>query len=123
MTYAVRITTESQYSPERSTPLKGLWFFVYRIRIENQSQVPLQLMTRHWLITNAEGEVSEVRGPGVVGQQPRLEPGDAFEYVSACPLNTPFGTMRGSYQMVTDEGEDVDVPVPLFQLIQPHGLN
>jgi ApaG protein len=121
--HRIQISVETQYAPERSAPLKGFWFFLYRIQIENIGGEPLKLLNRHWIITNAEGQVSEVRGAGVVGQQPRLEPGQGFSYVSACPLNTPFGTMRGSYEMITDDGEEVIVPIPLFHLMQPHALN
>lgn len=119
----VHIRVETQFSAERSAPMKGFWFFIYRIEIENRGGAALQLMSRHWVITNAEGQVSEVRGDGVVGQQPRIGPGESFEYVSACPLNTPFGSMRGTYHMVTDEGEEVPIPIPTFHLMQPHGLN
>ncbi len=107
---------QSEYIPERSEPERNLYFFAYHIRITNQGEMPARLVTRHWIITNAEGRVEEVKGPGVVGETPRLEPGETFEYSSFCPLSTPMGTMHGSYQMVTDDGRSFDAKIDPFTL-------
>lgn len=122
-TRGVRVRVESYYVPERSDPARGEWFFAYRIRISNEGSRAVQLLSRHWTITDAHGRVEEVRGQGVVGEQPRLEPGAAFEYTSFCPLATPFGTMRGSYRMVTENGESFDAEIAPFALAQPHGVH
>ncbi len=102
-TQGVRVQVRARYSAEHSDPQRSQWFFLYTIRIANEGERPVQLLTRHWTITDATGHVEEVRGPGVVGVQPRLEPGEDFEYTSGCPLQTPFGSMEGSFQMVTEE--------------------
>ena len=122
-TRGVEVNVQSSYVPERSQPTQGRWFFAYRIRIKNRGKVPVQLLNRHWVITDAHGEVEEVRGPGVVGEQPHLEPGESFEYTSFCPLATPFGTMEGSYEMVTGEGERFWAKVGAFTLSQPLSVN
>lgn len=122
-TEGVRIDVTSWYAPERSSPIRNLWFFVYSIRIENAGRATVTLRRRHWIITNAEGEVQEVEGEGVVGEQPTLAPGEAFEYTSACTLSTPFGTMRGTYQMERERGEAFHAIVPTFRLTQPHAVN
>jgi ApaG protein len=122
-TRGVEVNVQSSYVPERSQPTQGRWFFAYRIRIKNRGKVPVQLLNRHWVITDAHGEVEEVRGPGVVGEQPHLEPGESFEYTSFCPLATPFGTMEGSYEMVTGEGERFWAIVGAFTLSQPLSVN
>ena len=96
-TRGVEVKVQANYVVERSQPAQGRWFFSYRIRITNQGPEPIQLLNRHWVITDAHGEVEEVRGPGVIGEQPQLETGETFEYTSFCPLATPFGTMEGSY--------------------------
>ncbi len=119
----VHISVQSRYSSERSAPQKNMWFFFYHIRIVNEASQPVRLLSRHWLITNADGVVSEVHGAGVVGEQPYLSPGQAFEYTSACPLDSPFGTMRGSYTMIADDGTNFDVEIPAFTLCQPHAIN
>ncbi len=123
-TQGVRVQVRARYSAEHSDPLRSHWFFLYTIRIVNEGDQPVQLLTRHWVITDATGHVEEVRGPGVVGVQPRLEPGEDFEYTSGCPLQTPFGSMEGSFQMVTEE-EDAgfDAEVARFELREPHGLH
>ena len=105
VTRGIRISVETQYDPTRSSPQQSQWFFLYTIRITNEGPVTAQLMTRHWIITDATGHVEEVKGPGVVGEQPVLAQGQSFEYTSGCPLATPFGSMRGSYQMTTADGE------------------
>jgi ApaG protein len=116
VTRGVRVSVESQYSSSRSNPKRGLWFFVYNIRIENVGEQTVQLLARHWRITDAHGKLEEVRGPGVVGQQPTLAAGEAFEYSSGCPLKTPFGSMQGTYEMTTDSGELFEVTIPPFAL-------
>ncbi len=98
-------------------------FFLYRIRISNNGPDPVQLLNRHWVITDANGNVEEVRGPGVIGEQPQLAPGESFEYTSFCPLSTPFGTMEGSYEMVTEQGEHFLANIGLFTLSQPMAVN
>ena len=122
-TRGVRVKVASQYVPERSNPAQSEYFFAYRIRIANEGAQTVQLLSRHWIITDAHGQVEEVRGPGVVGEQPVLEPGALFEYTSACPLETPFGSMRGSYQMVTDAGDAFDAEIGAFSLSQPYAIN
>jgi ApaG protein len=122
-THDILVQVESTFVPERSNPLQRSFFFSYRIRIANESERVVQLIGRHWIITDANGEVEEVVGPGVVGEQPILAPGEAFEYTSFCPLPTPFGTMRGSYRMVTESGDDFDVEIAEFELSQPLTLN
>jgi ApaG protein len=122
-TRGILVDVESTFIPERSEPLRRRWFFAYHIRISNQGDRAVQLISRHWVITDAHGEVEEVVGPGVVGEQPTLAPGEAFEYTSFCPLPTPFGTMRGSYQMVTHDGEGFDVEIAPFELSQPLPVN
>ena len=119
----IEVTVRSSYVPERSQPVEGRWFFSYRIRISNRSQVPVQLLNRHWVITDAHGRVEEVRGPGVIGEQPLMAPGDSFEYTSFCPLGTPFGTMEGSYEMVTEDGERFWARIGRFTLSQPLAVN
>lgn len=122
-TRGILVEVESSFVPERSEPLRQMWFFAYRIRIANQGNHIVQLVSRHWIITDARGEVEEVSGPGVVGEQPILAPGESFEYTSFCPLPTPFGSMRGSYQMVIRDGEAFDVEIAPFELSQPLPVN
>lgn len=122
-TRGVAVTVQASYVAERSQPLEGRWFFAYRIRIHNRGQVPVQLVSRHWVITDAHGNVEEVRGPGVVGEQPLLAPSESFEYTSFCPLETPFGTMEGSYEMVTEDGERFWAKIGQFTLSQPLAVN
>ena len=122
-TRGILVEVDSTYVPERSEPLRRRWFFAYHIRITNQGDEVVQLISRHWVITDAHGEVEEVVGPGVVGEQPTLAPGEAFDYTSFCPLPTPFGTMRGSYQMVTRDGEAFEVEIASFELSQPLPVN
>lgn len=122
-TRGVRIQVRSRYVPERSSPEHGAWFFAYTVLITNDGDTTVQLLSRHWIITNADGHVEEVRGPGVVGAQPVLGPGESFEYTSACPLPTAFGTMHGSYQMVTEDGERFDADIAPFSLNMPYAVN
>ena len=123
VTRGIRISVETQYDPTRSSPQQSQWFFLYTIRITNEGPVTAQLMTRHWIITDATGHVEEVKGPGVVGEQPVLAQGQSFEYTSGCPLTTPFGSMRGSYQMTTADGERFDAEVAEFILREPHAMH
>jgi ApaG protein len=123
VTRGVRVHVRSEYAPERSQPSKNQWFFLYTITISNEGGETVQLLTRHWIITDATGHVEEVRGPGVVGKQPILRPGEAFEYTSGCPLTTPFGTMEGTYQMATDGGERFDAVVAQFTLSEPYTIH
>jgi ApaG protein len=123
VTHGVRVSVRARYLPERSNPGESEWFFVYTINIANESDRTVQLMSRHWLITDAEGKVEEVRGPGVVGQQPILGPGESFEYTSACPLVTPFGVMEGTYQMVAQGGDRFDIAIAPFSLHEPYAIN
>ena len=107
------------FLPEQSEPAKGRWFWTYHIRIENESDGAIQLLHRHWTITDGRGGKHEVRGEGVVGEQPVIEPGASYDYVSGCPLHTPTGAMEGSYRMIGEDGSSFDVQIPRFQLIGP----
>jgi len=98
LTNGIRVRVHSVYVPERSDPEQGHWFFAYRVDIANEGSESAQLVSRHWIITDANGHVEQVRGPGVVGEQPVLQPGESFQYTSACPLPTPVGTMHGTYR-------------------------
>jgi len=121
--YEISIEAHSQYVAEQSDPGEGRFVFAYTIAISNVGTVPAQLISRHWLITDAEGQVQEVRGLGVVGQQPLLKPGERFEYSSGCALATPVGTMKGSYQMVAEDGAQFDAAIPEFVLSMPRTLH
>ena len=114
--YALRVDVQPQYLPEQSAPEQGLYGFAYTITIVNTGDVPAQLISRHWVITNELGEIEEVKGLGVIGQQPLLKPGESFEYTSGCRLRTPSGTMQGSYFCVAEDGERFEVEIPLFVL-------
>jgi ApaG protein len=122
-TRGIRVKVESEFVPDRSDPNNGEFFFAYTVKIENHGSEPVRLLSRHWIITDGMGKEQEVRGPGVVGKQPRLEPGEAFEYTSACPLTTQIGSMHGSYRMVTDSGETFDAKIAPFTLAIPGALN
>lgn len=122
-TNGVCIEVDARYSAEHSAPHLSQWFFLYTIRIRNLSDETVQLLSRHWVITDATGRVEEVRGAGVVGEQPVLEPGASFEYTSGCPLHTPFGWMRGRYEMVAGGQRHFDAEIAAFELRQPHALN
>jgi ApaG protein len=119
VTNGVRVSVESEYVPTRSDPEQGNYFFAYHVTIRNEGAVPVQLRSRHWIIADSQGREQEVRGAGVVGKQPRIEPGESFSYTSACPLSTPVGSMRGCYQMVTDAGEVFEATIPPFTLAVP----
>lgn len=121
--YGVQINVHPEYLPERSNPMQPMYFFSYEVTIANLGDRAVRLVSRYWRIRDAYGRIEEVRGPGVVGKQPRLEPGESFQYTSFCPLPTEFGTMEGSYQMVLDDGTDFDAAIPVFQLISPQAVN
>jgi ApaG protein len=114
--YQFRIEVEPQYLPEQSAPGQSVFSFSYTITITNTGEVPAQLISRHWIIANAAGELEEVKGLGVVGHQPLLKPGEAFQYTSGCRLRTPSGTMHGSYFFVAEDGERFEVEIPEFAL-------
>jgi ApaG protein len=120
VTRNVRVRVQCEYGPERSNPAAHQWFFVYTITITNEGDQTVQLMSRHWVITDADNRVEEVRGPGVVGKQPVLRPGESFTYSSGCPLPTPFGMMEGTYQMVTRSGEPFEVRIAPFALSETY---
>ena len=123
ITRGIRIQVASQYLPERSSPPDGQYFFTYHVRISNEGTERARLVTREWIITDSVGDVQRVTGPGVIGEQPVLGPGDAFEYSSFCPLKTSVGSMHGSYQMETDEGDTFDAVIAPFTLAVPHAVN
>lgn len=116
VTKGIRIEVEPAYVPEQSRPTESYFFFSYRVRITNEGEAPAQLISRHWIITDGNGVIHEVKGPGVVGQQPTLEPGKTFEYSSFCPLPTPTGNMRGTYQMLDENRSEFEAKIPLFFL-------
>ncbi len=119
LTQQIRVRCESYFVPERSKQKEDLYYFGYRIQITNEGTEPAQLISRHWLITDGLGQIEEVRGPGVVGEQPRLDPGETFEYTSACPLRTRYGNMRGEYRMVKDNGSTFHADIAPFEMIVP----
>ena len=119
----VGINVVTTYLPSHSQPEEDRYTFAYTITISNAGDVPVQLLSRHWIITDADNNLEEVRGLGVVGQQPTLEPGESFEYTSSCPLKTPFGTMHGTYKMVGPEGEELEVAVAPFTLSEPYTIH
>lgn len=114
--YEFRVEVQPEYLPEQSAPDQGVYTFAYTITITNVGEVASQLISRHWLITDAAGTTEEVKGLGVVGHQPLLKPGEAFEYTSGCRLRTASGTMQGSYFFVAEDGERFDVPIAPFEL-------
>ena len=118
-TRAIRVTVMPVYVDERSSPEEGQYFWAYRVTIENLGEATVQLVSRYWHIVDASGKVEEVRGPGVVGEQPVLGPGDSFEYTSGCPLTTSSGFMRGSYEMTDEAGDKFEVTIPAFPLDLP----
>ena len=118
-TRGITVRVSVSYLPEQSEPHRGRWFWAYHIRIENDGPQPVQLLTRHWIITDGRGNRHSVEGEGVVGEQPVIAPGASFDYVSGCPLSTPTGNMQGTYQMVGEDGESFDVTIPKFALTAP----
>ena len=119
VTRGIRIRVEPEFDPRRSRRDARRWFFIYTVTIRNESSETVQLVSRHWVITDGTGHVEEVRGPGVVGEQPVLAPGQSYRYSSGCPLTTDVGTMEGSYQMVTGTGEMFDAGIAPFTLCEP----
>jgi ApaG protein len=119
ITRGIAVSVEPSYLESHSSPAHGQYVWAYRVTIENRGTETLQLLSRHWMITNAHGEFSEVKGPGVIGQQPILRPGESHTYTSGTQLNTPSGMMGGSYQMETAAGEQFDIEIPTFSLHLP----
>jgi ApaG protein len=117
------IRVRTHYIADQSDPADNRFVFAYTIRITNAGELAAKLISRHWIITDANGEILEVKGQGVVGEQPYLRPGETFEYTSGTVLTTPFGSMHGSYQMQTDSGEWHDAAIPAFSLVEPSRLN
>ena len=120
VTRGIAVSVEVTYLEANSSPGNSQYFWAYRVTIENQGRETVQLRSRHWMITNSYGELTEVKGPGVVGKEPFLEPGESFSYTSGAPLNTPSGMMGGSYQMESDTGERFDIEIPTFSLDRPN---
>lgn len=123
VTRDIRVRVESFFVPERSSTSEGYYFFAYRVEIANLGDETMQLLSRSWTITNGDGEQQQVNGPGVVGEQPVLVPGASFEYTSFCPLRTQVGSMHGTYQMVSADGERFDAEIAAFTLAVPHAVN
>jgi ApaG protein len=120
ITRGIAVSVEPTYLEANSSPGDSQYLWAYRVTIENQGGETVQLRSRHWMITNARGELTEIKGPGVIGKEPFLKPGESFEYTSGAPLNTPSGMMGGSYQMESDRGERFDIEIPTFSLDCPN---
>ncbi|WP_277978862.1 Co2+/Mg2+ efflux protein ApaG [Sphingomonas phyllosphaerae] len=118
-TGTVTVRVSVSYLPEQSEPARGRWFWAYHIRLENDGEGAVQLLTRHWVITDGNGARHTVEGEGVVGEQPLIAPGASYDYVSGCPLATPSGAMQGSYRMIAEDGHLFDVAIPRFALTAP----
>ena len=123
VTNSVRVEVESQYAPEHSQPSQHEWFFHYTVLISNEGDETVQLLARHWIISDATGHTEEVKDTGVVGEQPVLRPGESFQYTSGCPLKTSTGVMRGTYQMVSGDGDHFDVEIAPFALHEPYTVH
>jgi ApaG protein len=123
ITNGIRVTVSSNYVPAQSAPKSHRYVFAYTVRIANEGTEAAQLKSRHWIITDGNGKVEQVRGPGVVGEQPMLRPGEHFEYTSGCVLETPRGSMEGTYQMVRSDGSEFDAAIAPFALMLPYTLN
>jgi ApaG protein len=123
VTCGIRVRVDPEFDPRRSQLAVGRWFFIYTVTIRNESSATVQLLSRHWIITDGTGHVEEVRGAGVVGEQPVLAPGQAYRYSSGCPLTTDIGTMKGTYRMVTDDGEEFDAEIAPFTLCEPRTVH
>jgi ApaG protein len=123
ITNGIRVTVSSNYIPAQSAPKARRYVFAYTVRIANEGTESAQLKSRHWIITDGNGKVEQVRGPGVVGEQPMLRPGEHFEYTSGCVLETPRGSMEGTYQMVRSDGSEFDATIAPFALMLPYTLN
>ena len=122
ITENIRITVQSFYIPEQSQPTDDVYFFAYRVEISNEGAHQVQLLSRHWIINDGHGKSQEVRGPGVIGEQPVLDPGESFVYSSFCPLTTPVGSMEGTYQMVDEEQREFDAQIGQFLLAMPASI-
>ena len=122
-TRGVIVRVSVSYLPEQSEPQRGRWFWAYHVRIENEGPMSVQLLTRHWIITDGRGARHSVEGEGVVGEQPLIEPGASFDYVSGCPLSTPTGDMVGTYHMRGEDGSGFDIAIPKFLLTAPAVLH
>jgi ApaG protein len=123
MDRAISVDVETAYVHEQSDPVEDRYVFAYTVTIRNEGPVPARLLRRHWIITDGNGDENEVSGDGVVGEQPHLQPGEGFRYTSGAILRTPVGTMRGSYQMVDDEGIEFDATIQPFRLAMPGSVN
>jgi ApaG protein len=123
VTNNVRVEVESRFAPELSQTFQGQWVFYYTVKITNEGDGTVQLLSRHWIITDAADHVEDVKGPGVVGEQPVLAPGEAFQYTSRSSLKTSSGVMKGTYQMVTEDGEHFDVEIAPFALHEPYTVH
>lgn len=123
VTNNVRVEVESRFAPELSQPFQSRWIFHYTVRITNEGDETVQLLSRHWIINDAAGSTEEVRGPGVVGEYPVLSPGEGFQYTSWCELKSSAGEMHGTYQMVTEDGEHFDVEIAPFALHEPYTVH
>jgi ApaG protein len=121
--YRIKVHPQPQFIPEQSDPDNNRYIFAYTITITNVGEIPAQLVSRHWIITDGNNEVQEVRGLGVIGKQPLLQPGESFEYTSGSSLTTPIGTMKGTYQMVAEDGTHFDAEIPEFVLASPRTLH
>ena len=121
--YAISIITKTSYVPEQSSPDQARYVFAYTITIQNVGKIPATLLRRHWLITDANCKIQEVRGEGVIGEQPLIMPDESYQYTSAAVLETPVGCMQGTYEMIADDGVDFDVQIPVFNLSVPNALH
>lgn len=121
--YDIQVSVETTYVENQSVPEQSRYVFAYTITIRNAGKVPAKLLTRHWIITDSNGKTQEVRGDGVVGEQPHLQPGESFRYTSGTLLETAIGSMRGSYQMIADDGVEFDAEIPAFTLAIPRVLH
>jgi len=122
-TRGLKVRVESRYVEDQSTPSEQNWVFAYLVTIINDGDIPTQLIARRWVITNADGQTQTVEGPGVIGEQPRLEPGESFSYTSGCPLGTSIGSMHGAFIMRDDDGTSWEAEVGVFTLSTPFALN
>ena len=122
-TRGIRVHVVCRFSRQKSYPEKNRWFFIYTVTITNESTTTVQLISRHWIVKNADGEVEEIRGEGVVGHQPILANGESFEYTSGCHLSTPFGTMHGTYQMLTEDQTRFNATIAPFTLSEPYTVH
>jgi ApaG protein len=123
VTSGIRVQVRSRFLDGRSRPEEKQWLFAYTVRITNESSRTVQLLGRHWIITDGDGLVEEVRGKGVVGEQPVIRPGESYEYTSGCPLGTPLGSMHGTYSLSSEDGDLFDVVIAPFVLSEPYAIN